>query len=368
MKILQIINSLESGGAEKLLLETIPLYRKAGIEMDILLLWDNDHPFTMALKKLNCCKVYVLNKSYNNKDIYSVANILKLRRYLKQYHIAHVHLFPAQYFVPLANIMNGNRTKLIFTEHNTTNNRIKNYFYKIIDKYFYKLYTLQIAITDEIKNIFQKEYNLPVKFYKVIENGVDLQKIKKATKYSKFQISNLISETDKLIIQVSAFREQKDQDTLIKSLVELPKNIKLILVGDGERKSLCQDLVKKLNLENRIVFLGQRMDVPELLKSSDYIVLSSKYEGLSLSSIEGMASGRPFLASNVPGLKELVDGAGILFEQGNVRELVTKILELENNPSFYNQVAQACQVRSMNFDIHTMVDKHIKLYRKIYKN
>ena len=53
MKILQVINSLATGGAEKLLLDTLPLYRKAGIEMDVLLLWDNNHPFTVALKELN---------------------------------------------------------------------------------------------------------------------------------------------------------------------------------------------------------------------------------------------------------------------------------------------------------------------------
>lgn len=366
MKVLQIINSLETGGAEKLLLETLPLYRKAGIEMDVLLLWDDNHSFTLKLKQLNCCKIIVLNNTVNNNDVYALSNIIKIKNYLKQYDIAHVHLFPSQYFVPLANILNGNKTKLIFTEHNTTNNRINNYLFRIVDRFFYKLYVKQVSITEDIKDIFKKKYNLPDKFYRVIENGVNLDLIKEADKYSKSYISNLISENDTLIIQVSSFRPQKDQYTLIKSLLELPENVKLILVGQGELKSKCEDLVKHLELDNRVFFLGQRMDIPELLKSSDFIVLSSKYEGLSLSSIEAMASGKPFLASNVPGLKEVVSGAGVLFERGNAKELAYKILELMNNPMLYEEVSIACQERAKNFDVQVMVDKHIQLYKEVF--
>jgi glycosyltransferase involved in cell wall biosynthesis len=51
-----------------------------------------------------------------------------------------------------------------------------------------------------------------------------------------------------------------------------------------------------------------------LLKTADIVVLSSHYEGLSLASIEGMASGKPFIASDVPGLHEVVKGADLLFE------------------------------------------------------
>ena len=77
MKILQVINSLGTGGAEKLLLETIPLYRKAGVQMDILLLWNNNHQFTENLIRMNICKVYILNQSKNLKDVYNPINILR---------------------------------------------------------------------------------------------------------------------------------------------------------------------------------------------------------------------------------------------------------------------------------------------------
>ena len=87
MKVLQVINSLGTGGAEKLLLETIPFYKTAGIEMDILVFWNNNHQFINALKALNCCKVIILKESPSVKSVYNPLNIFKLRKYLKQYDI-----------------------------------------------------------------------------------------------------------------------------------------------------------------------------------------------------------------------------------------------------------------------------------------
>jgi glycosyltransferase involved in cell wall biosynthesis len=114
-----------------------------------------------------------------------------------------------------------------------------------------------------------------------------------------------------------------------------------------------------------VFFLGIRTDVPQLLKGSDIVVLSSKYEGLSLSSIEGMASGKPFIAADVPGLKEIVVGAGLLFPQGDEKALVKKITELLNDEKLYNKVSVSCLERAALYDINNMVEKHITLYRSI---
>ena len=156
-----------------------------------------------------------------------------------------------------------------------------------------------------------------------------------------------------------------DRSTLIKALKLLPEHIKLILVGDGPLKRECEMLVAELGLNERVLFLGIRTDVPQLLKTADIVVLSSKYEGLSLSSIEGMASGKPFVASNVPGLKEVVQGAGILFEQGNDKELAFKINELLENENYYNEIVGKCLERASNYDIEIMVNKHIDLYNSL---
>lgn len=367
MKILQIINSLATGGAEKLLLDTLPLYRKAGIEMDVLLLWDNNQPFTVALKALNCCKVMVLNSSENHKDIYALSNILKLRKYLKDYDIAHVHLFPAQYYVVLANLINGNSCTLVFTEHSTSNRRIRNPFFRTIDSFFYNKYTRLIAINEDVKNALNVYKLNKLNFIKIIFNGVDVAKYITANGLNKKNIDPKYEIDNRYIVQVSSFHEPKDHTTLVQSLKYLPDYIKLILVGKGILESKIKKYIEYEKLNSRVIFLGQRMDVPQLLKTVDVVVLSSKYEGLSLSSIEGMASGKPFLASNVPGLKDVVEGAGVLFEQGNAEELASKIMELMDNSELYKQVANACQERAKQYDIQVMVEKHIELYYEVFK-
>lgn len=364
MKILQIINSLGTGGAEKLLLDTLPLYNQQGIEMDVLLLWDNDLPFTRALKATKCCKVHILQQSSNPKHIYSPSAIRKIKKILKNYDLAHVHLFPAQYYVVFANLLNGNKTKLIFTEHNTSNTRINNIIFKPLERFIYKKYERIICITEEIQQIY-REYLKSSKKLALIHNGVDIHKIKEAKPLSRKTLSNKLENDDFLLIQVSGFRNQKDQPTLIQSLAHLPDQVKLLLVGEGENKQKCQDLVTQLNLGNRVLFLGQRMDVPELLKTADLVVLSSFYEGLSLASIEGMASGKPFIASDAPGLREVVKGAGILFPVQNVEALVREIQELIDDKNHYQHVAKSCMERASQYAIEHMVQKHITLFQEV---
>lgn len=365
MKVLQIINSLGTGGAEKLLLETIPLYRKKGVEMDVLVFWNNNHQFINVLKALNCCKVIVLKESDNYKAIYSLFHIWKLRKYLKEYDIAHVHLFPAQYFTVLANISIGNRCKLIFTEHNTTNRRIQKSYFQSIEQFIYSHYKKLVCISNEIKEIYKKYLPLLESRSVVIHNGVNQEVIKEASPIIKSDLHHDIKNSNRLLLQVSAFRLQKDQKTLIEAMTLLPNDVVLLLVGDGETRKECEILVSKLSLNDRVFFLGQRMDIPQLLKTADIVVLSSKYEGLSLSSIEGMASGRPFVASDVPGLSEIVGGAGILFEAGNAQELASKIQELLENKTLYNDTVKGGQVRASEYDIHKMIDEHIALYESI---
>ena len=368
MRVLQIINSLGTGGAEKLLLDTIPLYRAQGIEMDILLLWDNDTMFTRELQKMNCCKIHIIKKSNRIQDIYNPFAIFKIAKLLKQYDLAHVHLFPAQYYVVFANLWNGNKTKLVFTEHNTTNTRLQRKIFKGIEEFIYKRYSKIVCITEEIKQIYSNYLPKFQSKFQVIQNGVAIDKIQNTIPYSKVYAPFYLNTTDKIILQVAAFRSQKDQPTLIKAMPYLDNHFKLFLVGDGDTLENCQLLCKDLGLENRIFFLGQRNDIPQLLKTADYVVLSSYYEGLSLASIEGLASGKPFIASDVAGLHDIVKGYGLLFEKGNSEQLAQIIISLDSNETLYQEVATSGMARANEFDNNKMILKHIELYKAIYEN
>ncbi len=165
-----------------------------------------------------------------------------------------------------------------------------------------------------------------------------------------------------VITMIAAFREQKDQDTLIRAMALLPEGYRLQLVGDGVRRGALEALVHELGLEERVSLLGVRTDIPELMEGSDVMVLSSHWEGLSLSSIEGMASGRPFVASDVDGLREVVDGYGVMFPEGDATALAEAIEGLCSNPEHYRTVATRCQARAQQFDITQMANRYNCLY------
>ncbi len=361
MRILQIINSLNTGGAEKLILDTVPLYNKKGVVVDVLVFQNNDYPFHEKLLGTQTCKIYNLNV----KSVYNPVSVFKMIRILKKYDIAHVHLFPAQYFVVLAKMLSFSKVKLVFTEHSTNNKRLQNKFFKAIDKWIYFFYTKIIAISNNIEAILKAHTDLNNQRIIVIENGVDVQQIMEAVSMDKTSIDKKISVTDTLILMVAGFKIPKDQETLIKAMVLLPQNVKLILAGDGPMKEKCVDLAIELGVAARVIFAGVRSDVPSLLKTVDLIVLSSNYEGMSLSCIEGMASGKPFLATDVPGLQELVSGYGVLFECGNVQDFANKITQFLTDEAYYNTVASACESRAKDFDIEQMIERHISLYKNI---
>lgn len=366
MKVLQVINSLGTGGAEKLILDTVPKYREKGLQVDVLLLWDNNFEFTKKIKELDCCTIYTLRESENYKDIYSIKHIFKMKKIFKNYDVVHVHLFPSQYFAVLANFLLGNLCKLLFTEHNTTNTRMNFFVFRFLDRLIYKGYKKIIAITDDVKKVM--ENYLKVNKIVTINNGVDLEGVKLSKEISKVSLNSNFVESDVILTQVGGFREQKDQDTTIRSLKYLPKNFHLVLVGDGIRKNELVKIVNENNLENRVHFVGIRNDVNSILKAVDYIIVSSHWEGFGLAAVEGMAAKKPVLASNVKGLQEVVKDAGILFEKGNEHSLAENILTLHSNPSLYSETANKCYERAHKYDISLMVDQHIELYKEIYEN
>lgn len=361
MKVLQIINSLGTGGAEKLLLDSIPLYRKAGVEMDLLVFWDHDLPFLKELERQHCCKIYVLSKSSNFRSIYNPMHILRMRRIMQQYDIAHVHLFPAQYYAVFANLLNGflNKRKipLVFTEHSTSNRRIVNKKYQWIEKLIYKHYSYQICISENVKKVYENYLGKDFR-QEVIRNGIDVKQYQYALPSDKIKRD----PGDFLLIQVSGFREMKDQATLIRSLPFLPSNVKLLLVGDGPLRQENENLVRKLQLQTRVSFLGNRPDIPNLLKNADIVVLSSRYEGFGLAIVEGMAAGKPAVASDVGGLHEIVKDYGLLFPQGDAKALAAQVIKLYEDNGFYRQIAEQCLERAQEFDINKMIEQYMTMY------
>ena len=221
----------------------------------------------------------------------------------------------------------------------------------------YNQYDSIICISDQTRKNLE-EYIGPKDTITTIYNGVEVARFLRP-------IKNIKGNNNFVITMVAGFRVQKDHETMVKAMNRLPDNYKLRLVGRGETEGKIKDLCSDLCLDEKVSFMGMRTDVQDLLDESDVIVLSSHWEGLSLSSIEGMASGRPFVASDVDGLHEIVNGAGILFPHGDDKALAESIKQLCENPTYYREVAEACQSRAQGYDICEMADAYFALYRSL---
>ncbi len=355
MKILQIITSLRIGGAEKLITDMVPLFIEKGHTVDVLLFDGIETFFKQQLLSQN---VKVISLGVNT-FVYNPLLIFKLIPIIKQYDIVHTHNTACQYFVAIASkFLNHKDIKFITTEHNTTNRRRNIHWLRPIEKWMYKQYNTIICISDKVKENLQEciGSNYPIK---IIYNGIDIPKYIHAISLNR----EILGLKDNFIIcMVAGFRLQKDQDTLIRAMKRLPNNFHLWLIGDGERRKELELLTQKEELADRVKFWGIRSDIPQLLKTADIIVMSSHWEGLSLSSIEGMSSGKPFVASDVDGLHEIVNGYGVLFQEGNDKALSETILKLIQNKTLYANIAEKCQKRATEFDLHTTIDSYLSIY------
>jgi len=366
MKILHIINNLGSGGAEKLIEDTLPIMNKySDVKIELLILTGENNVFDEKLRNSGI-KIYNLEAI----NIYNPINIFKIRKSLKNnnYDLIHVHLFPAFYWVTVANILNfKNRIPLIMTEHNTHNRRRKYNFFKIFDKFIYNQIDKIISISKDTQ-INLKEWlgvDKDNNNFEIINNGINTKKFKNAKSYKKNDLLNGYSSGDILITMVGRFSEQKDQKTLIKATKNLPNEFNLILIGEGNLKSDCENLVDDLKMNDRVHFLGFRKDVERIMKTSDIIVLSSNWEGFGLVAVEGMAAGKPLIASNVSGLRNIVKDAGLLFEPKNAKQLTKLIKNLSEDQKFYDKISEKCLNRAESYDLKNMIDKQIDLYKSL---
>lgn len=359
MKILHVITSLHTGGAEKLMVDLLPRMREQGHQVELCVFDGTRTPFFEQLEKKGI-KIYWFHKG---GSVYNPLNIGRLWCLLhKGWDIIHTHNFAPQLFAAFGEVLCS--VVLVTTEHNTSNRRRDWKWYTWLDRWMFRQYKKVICISDQAEVNHRKHvgddssYNVCT-----IYNGIDYQKYANAIPAEDVRVLG-----KKIITNIARFNYQKDQPTLIKGIKILPNDYHLCLVGDGKRRNELEALIKELGVGERVHLLGVRRDVPEILAASDYVVMCSHFEGLSLSSLEGMASGKPFLADNVDGLREIVAENGVLFEHEDAHGFAEAILKLDSDEIYRKQIVKSCQAKAMQYDISIMAEKYLGVYRKILWN
>ena len=351
MRILHVITSLMTGGAEHLLVDLLPRLRDMGNQVDLCVLCGIRTPFYQELEKEGI-KIIPLCMDTNP---YQLSFIPKLRKIMTGYDIVHTHITAPQYFAAIAK---KKGMKLVTTEHATSNRRRNNPIFKIIDKWIYRRYDKIISISEPCEENLRKNIgdNYP---FCIIKNGINIMRFMNAYP------ANLHIEAEYLITMVAGFRYEKDQATVIRSLKHLPDTYHLALVGTGTKLSEMEHLAKEEGVHKRVHFLGIRTDIAAILKASDVVVMSSHREGLSLSNLEGMASGKPFVASDVEGLREVTKGYGVLFPHSDDKALADIVIKLTTNQVFCKEVVDKCCERAMQYDIKITAEQYNNIYTQL---
>lgn len=359
MKILHIIDNMSMGGAQSLLVELLPALQDLGDEVDVLeLRKSKDRTLAKKIESFGI-PVFYLSEKRSERNPY---NIFCIAKYLRKYDVVHVHLFPANYWTAAANFLSTKKIPIITTEHSTSNKRRGKKLFKLLDTLFYSRYYEVIACGNKAHDIFVDTY--PKIKCISIPNGVNIKKYLKANHYTKTQLLGIPKDSF-LVTMVARFVPSKRHDTIINAIKKLDNSFHAAFVGGTPEDSGLKKikiLAEESGVADRIHFLYTRSDVPSILKTSDAVVLASDYEGLSLSSIEGMASGRPFIASNVDGLKEIVTDAGILFENGNAKHLIKILNRLKNDSKYYKETVNRCIERAKKYDIAFVAKEYKKEY------
>jgi glycosyltransferase involved in cell wall biosynthesis len=173
----------------------------------------------------------------------------------------------------------------------------------------------------------------------------------------------------KIIITVGRFSPEKGMRYVTEAAVNVLKQCPDVvwwLVGrDGPDEESAKSLVRQSGLNERIFFLGQRNDVPWLMRHAYLQVVGSLFEGLPLMAVESSAFGVPTVGTQIGGLDEVVlDGiTGLLVPRASSSALAEATLRLLNDPELRNRLGEAARARAQKvFDSERLIDELLDMY------
>ena len=221
-----------------------------------------------------------------------------------------------------------------------------------------KLVPCSKAIRDAFLN-----FNKKIKFCEVIPNCINVKNFQKQVKKNrKFKKLNSF----KTIMMVARLDEIKDQETLLKAYAKIYKKCNLILVGDGNKKEYLQGIASKLGLDIKKIFIGSKLDIPEILSDADIFAFSTTLsEGFGIALIEAMAAKLPIIATDVPACREVLDNgkAGILIPLGRVDLWIDALNQMISSSSKRDYYIKKSIQNLKNYDVSNVKNKWGSLFK-----
>jgi glycosyltransferase involved in cell wall biosynthesis len=211
-----------------------------------------------------------------------------------------------------------------------------------------------------------------------VSNGVEIPSLMSTAEQVQKRAELGVSADQTLITMVANFHAVKGHEALIEAFAMLPamagvtpsskSGSVLALVGDGDRMDACRGRAQQTGVADRVRFLGQRTDVPEILQASDIFVLNSRSEGMSNALLEALAAGLPCVATDVGGNPELVrDGEnGFLVPPNQPAPLSRLIGKLASDPELRARMGARSRQRAQEeYSLEAMVRRTESIYEEV---
>lgn len=354
MKVLHVSRTMGQGGAEKIVYQ---LCRdNKGCKQFVISCGGN---YVEELEKIGVTH-YMMPDIDNKNPVLMVKCLSTLLNVVRKEHIdiIHTHHRMAAFYGRI--VCDLTDAKCVYTAHNV-----------FLNKRFLMRFSLRkssvVAVGDGVKNNLINFYGILEKRIDVIYNSV---KVNKTGEKQPLLIEKKASGQF-LIGNIGRLTRQKGMDTFIHALKYVVKkypNTLGVIVGDGEDRKQLEALAKELDLTENIIFLGYQNNVLDIIEQLDFVVLSSRWEGLPLTPIETFSQEKTIIASDITGNNEIVvDGEnGFTFKLDNVSELAKKMELLIEDRTLLQQLEKgAIYTYNQKYDYGRFITGYQNLYQRI---
>ena len=296
-----------------------------------------------------------------------------LYKYLKQNNIEilHLHTFFPSFFGVIAGKMAGVKQIIMTRHHADTHVLLHKKIHIKIDAWTAKNCDKVIAVSEFTKQIMTNYESVPENKIRVIYNGIEPLKISNRNKQDYYCEFNIDEKTN-VFLCISRLHADKNIETAFKALKVVNEegfNSILLIAGagiDSEYHTSLKLLAEKLNISDKVIYLGFRNDIGNLLFFCDALIHSSLYESFGFAVIEAMSLLKPVFASNITALQEVATSeVANFFEPSNDRELSRLLLDWLNHKEQYEgKLIKGLDRCNNHYTFVKMIDKYEKYYEE----
>lgn len=293
----------------------------------------------------------------------------------EQYNIVHVHT-PVAAFVTrfaLKDLRARLGVKVIYTAHGfhfyTGGNPLKNAVFINLEKLAGNWTDYLVTINHEDRQAaLQHKLVAPARLVHMPGIGVDLKYYNRQTVAESSVIQARqelgIGEHTPLLLSVAEFTARKHHVDAIAAFAKLARtDVHLAFAGSGPLMEKMQQLAAGLGVAERIHFLGNRPDIPVLMKAASANILVSAQEGLPRSVLESLALETPTIGTKIRGTQDLLEGGcGLLVDVGDVDGITAAMTAILGSPAAVTQMSKLGYERISDYDLESIVKLHEQLY------